>query len=158
MLAPVVEGLTVERAGELFAGLLPAPGPVRAVSRFAEGSVTGAYRIEFAGADPAPVVLKIYDAGSLRFAVKEARALRFLTGHGVDISPQVLAFSRSACSNATCAGSAATPPTRPWPTSSPRTSPGTPPRSPNAPGLPTATATCMRPTCWQSSPGTAPAR
>jgi hypothetical protein len=32
------------------------------------------------------------------------------------------------------------------------------PRSPNAPGLLTATATCMRPTCWQSSPGTAPAR
>ena len=79
----MVEVLTVERAGELFAGLLPAPGPVRAVSRFAEGSVTGAYRIEFAGADPAPVVLKIYDAGSLRFAVKEARALRFLTGHGL---------------------------------------------------------------------------
>lgn len=96
MLAPVVEALTVERARELFAGLLPAPGPIRAVSRFAEGSVTGAYRIEFAGADPAPVVLKIYDAGSLRFAVKEARALRFLTGHGLDISPRVLAFSRSA--------------------------------------------------------------
>jgi hypothetical protein len=51
----VVETLTVERAGELFAGLLPAAGPVRTVSRFAEGSVTGAYRIEFAGADPAPV-------------------------------------------------------------------------------------------------------
>jgi hypothetical protein len=44
----VVEALTVERAGELFAGLLPAPGPVRAVSRFAAGSVTGASRIEFA--------------------------------------------------------------------------------------------------------------
>jgi hypothetical protein len=40
MLPPVVEALTVDRAGELFAGLLPAPGPVRAVSRFAEGSVT----------------------------------------------------------------------------------------------------------------------
>jgi hypothetical protein len=92
----VVEALTVERAGELFAGLMPAPGPVRAVSRFAEGSVTGAYRIEFADADPVPVVLKIYDAGSVRFAVKEARALRFLTGHGLDISPRVLAFSRSA--------------------------------------------------------------
>lgn len=95
MLAAVVEALTVGQARELFAGL-PAPGPVRAVSRFAEGSVTGAYRIEFTGTDPAPVVLKIYDAGSLRFAVKEARALRFLTGHGVDISPRVLAFSRSA--------------------------------------------------------------
>jgi hypothetical protein len=92
----VVEVLTVARARELFAGLLPAPGPVGAVSRFAEGSVTGAYRVEFAGADPAPVVLKIYDAGSPRFAVKEARALRFLTGHGLDISPRVLAFSRSA--------------------------------------------------------------
>jgi hypothetical protein len=92
----VVEALTVERAGELFAGLLPASGPVRAVSRFAEGSVTGGYRIEFTGADPAPVVLKIYGAGSPRFAVKEARALRFLTGHGLDISPRVLAFSRSA--------------------------------------------------------------
>jgi hypothetical protein len=45
-----------------------------------------------------------------------------------------------------------------WPASSPRTSPGTPPRSPNAPGLPTATATCTRPICWQRSPGTVPAR
>jgi len=54
----VVEALTVERARELFAGVLPAPGPVSVVSRFAEGSVTGAYRVEFAGADPAPVVLK----------------------------------------------------------------------------------------------------
>ena len=70
----------MERARELFAGLLPAPGPVCAVSRFAEGSVTGAYRVEFDGADPVPVVLKIYDAGSLRFAVKEARALRFRLG------------------------------------------------------------------------------
>ena len=86
----------MERAGELFAGLLPAPGPVRAVSRFAEGSVTGAYRIEFAGADQAPVVLKIYDAGSVEFAIKEARALRFLAGHGLDISPRLLALSRSA--------------------------------------------------------------
>jgi hygromycin-B 7''-O-kinase len=42
------------------------------------------------------VVLKIYDAGTRRFAVKEARALSFLTGHGLDISPRVLAFSRSA--------------------------------------------------------------
>ena len=92
----MVEALTVERARELFAGLLPAPGPVSVVSRFAEGSVTGAYRVEFAGADPAPVVLKIYDAGSLRFAVKEARALRFLTGRGLDVSPRLLAFSRSA--------------------------------------------------------------
>jgi hypothetical protein len=90
---PAAEALTVERAGELLAGLLPAPGPVRSVSRFAEGSVTGAYRIEFAGPDPAPVVPKIYDAGNRRFAVKEARALRFLTGHGLDISPRVLAFA-----------------------------------------------------------------
>jgi hygromycin-B 7''-O-kinase len=93
--ARVLEALTVERAGELFAGLLPAHGPVCAVSRFAGGSVTGAYRIEFADADQAPVVLKIYGAGD-RFAAKEARALRFLTGHGLDISPRVLAFSGSA--------------------------------------------------------------
>jgi len=44
----VVEALTVERARELFASLLPASGPVCAVSRFAEGSVTGAYRITLA--------------------------------------------------------------------------------------------------------------
>jgi hypothetical protein len=44
----VVEALTVARAGELFAGLLPASGPVRTVSRFGEGSVTGAYRIALA--------------------------------------------------------------------------------------------------------------
>jgi aminoglycoside phosphotransferase (APT) family kinase protein len=98
----VVEALTVDRAGELFVGLLPAPGPVRAVSRFAEGSVTGAYRIEFADADPAPVVLKIYEAGGLRSAVKEVRALRFLTGHGLDISPRALAFSRSASALGGC--------------------------------------------------------
>jgi hygromycin-B 7''-O-kinase len=92
----VSEALTVERVGELFDELLPAHGPVRAVSRFAEGSVTGAYRIEFARADSAPAVLKIYGADSLWYAAKEARALRFLTDHGIDISPRVLAFSRSA--------------------------------------------------------------
>ena len=85
----------MERAGELFAGLLPARGPVGAVSRFAEGSVTGAYRIEFA-AGSAPVVLKIYECQSPWSAAKEARALRFLTGHGFDISPSVLAFSKAA--------------------------------------------------------------
>ena len=74
MLAPVVEGLTVERAGELFACLLPAPGPVRAVSRFAEGSVTGAYRIALA--------LELYNwftisgqAGSLPAIHRELREL-----------------------------------------------------------------------------------
>ncbi|WP_030182832.1 hypothetical protein [Streptomyces sp. NRRL S-813] len=72
------------------------PGPVRAVSRFAEGSVTGAYCIEFAHADSAPVVVMIYGTGDLWLAAKEARALRFLTDHGIDISPRVLAFSRSA--------------------------------------------------------------
>jgi hypothetical protein len=40
--------LTLERAGELLAGLLPARGLVYAVLRFAEGSVTGAYRVELA--------------------------------------------------------------------------------------------------------------
>ena len=92
----MLEGLTVARAGELLADLLPAHGPVRSVSRFAEGTVTGAYRIEFADAASAPVVLKIYEADSPVFAAKEARALRFLTDHGLDISPRALAFSRSA--------------------------------------------------------------
>jgi hygromycin-B 7''-O-kinase len=94
--ARVPGALTLEHAGELFAGLLPAHGPVCAVSRFAEGSGAGAYRIEFADADSAPVVLKIYGAGSPWLAAREARALRFLTGHGFGISPRVLAFSRSA--------------------------------------------------------------
>ncbi|GAA3798132.1 hypothetical protein GCM10022403_034990 [Streptomyces coacervatus] len=89
------EAVTVECVGELFEELLAANGPVRAVSRFAEGSVTGAYRIEFARAGVAPVVLKIYGADSFGYAAKEARALRFLTDHGVGISPRVLAFSRS---------------------------------------------------------------
>jgi hypothetical protein len=53
-LARVPAALTLERAGELLAGLLPARGPVCAASRFAEGSVAGAYRIEFAGAGSAP--------------------------------------------------------------------------------------------------------
>jgi len=88
--------LTAERAGELLVGLLPAHGPVRAVSRFAEGSVAGAHRIDFADADRAPVVLKIYEDESPWTAAKEARALRFLTRHGFGISPRVLAFSRSA--------------------------------------------------------------
>lgn len=93
--ARVPGALTLERAGELFARL-PAHGPVRAMSRFAEGSVTSAYRIEFADAGSAPVVLKIYEDESPWLAAKEARALRFLTGHGLDIAPRVLAFSRSA--------------------------------------------------------------
>jgi hygromycin-B 7''-O-kinase len=92
----VSEELTAERAGELFAELLPAHGPVRAVSRFAQGSVTGAYRVDFAGADPAPVVLKIYEAETLWCAAKEVHVLGFLTDHGIDISPRALAISSSA--------------------------------------------------------------
>jgi hypothetical protein len=65
------------------------------VSRFAEGSVTGAYRIGFAGAGSASVVLKIYQDQSPWSAAKEARALRFLTGHGFDMSPRVLVLSRA---------------------------------------------------------------
>lgn len=92
----VPEELTARRAGELFAGLLPARGEVASVSRFAEGSVTGAYRVDFASADAAPVVLKVYEADTLWCAAKEARALRFLAEHGIDISPRVLAFAESA--------------------------------------------------------------
>jgi hygromycin-B 7''-O-kinase len=92
----VPEELTVERAGKLFAELLPAHSPVRAVSRFAEGSVTGAYRIDFADPDSAPVVLKIYEADTLWCAAKESHVLGFLTDHGIDISPRALAISRSA--------------------------------------------------------------
>jgi len=92
----VPEELTVQCAGELFAELLPALGPVSTLSRFAEGSVTGAYRVEFARAESAPVVLKIYESDSLWCAAKEARALRFLTSHGIDVSPRALAFSKCA--------------------------------------------------------------
>ena len=92
----MAEALSVQCANELFADLLPAHGPVRAVARFAEGSVTGAYRIEFADPDAAPAVLKIYGADDASCAAKEARALRFLTGHGFDISPRVLALSACA--------------------------------------------------------------
>ena len=90
------EELTLQRAGELFAELLPARGPVASVSRFAEGSVTGAYRVEFANADAAPVVLKVYETDNLWCAAKESRALKFLTDQGIDISPRVLAFAKSA--------------------------------------------------------------
>ena len=103
------EELTVERAGELFAELLPAYGPVRAVSRFAQGSVTGAYRVDFAAdsgsavsaqlahsAQPAPVVLKIYEPDTLWSAAKESHVLGFLSDHGIDIAPRALAISRSA--------------------------------------------------------------
>jgi hygromycin-B 7''-O-kinase len=92
----VPEVLTPERARELFAELLPARGPVHAVSRFAEGSVTGAYRVDFADEDSTPVVLKIYETDTLWCAAKEAFALGFLTGHDIEISPRVLAFSNSA--------------------------------------------------------------
>lgn len=90
------EELTLQCAGELFAELLPARGPVASVSRFAEGSVTGAYRVDFANPDAAPVVLKVYEADNLWCAAKEARALKFLTDQGIDISPRVLAFAKSA--------------------------------------------------------------
>jgi hygromycin-B 7''-O-kinase len=92
----VSEALTVERVSELFAELLPERGPVRVVSRFAEGSVTGAYRVEFADAGSAPVVLKTYEPENVWWAGKEARALRFLAEHDIDISPRLLAFSKSA--------------------------------------------------------------
>ncbi|MDI5962260.1 phosphotransferase family protein [Streptantibioticus silvisoli] len=88
--------LTVESAGGLLTGLLPAYGSVRAVTRFAEGSVTGAYRVDFAAAGTAPVVVKVHGRDDLVSAVREARALRFLTRHGIDVSPRVLAFSRCA--------------------------------------------------------------
>jgi len=92
----VPEAPTVEQARELFAELLPEYGPVRAVSRFAEGSVTGAYRIDFADPDTAPAVLKIYETDTRWCAEKEAHVLGFLTDHGIDISPRALAFSASA--------------------------------------------------------------
>jgi hygromycin-B 7''-O-kinase len=92
----VSEALGAAPVAELCAGLLPECGPVRAVSRFAEGSITGAYLVEFAAADAAPVVLKVYEGDSLWCATKEAHALRFLTGHGIDISPRLLAVSPSA--------------------------------------------------------------
>jgi hygromycin-B 7''-O-kinase len=90
------EALTVERASVLFAELLPAYGPVRAVSRFAQGSVNGAYRIDFTDAATVPVVLKAYPLENPWWGFKEARALSFLTEHGIDISPRLLAFSKSA--------------------------------------------------------------
>jgi len=86
----------VERADGLLAELLPGHGRVHSVVRFAEGTVTGAYRVEFARAESAPVVLKLYARDDRRLAAKEAAALRFLTGHGIDVSPRLLAFSGSA--------------------------------------------------------------
>jgi hypothetical protein len=71
----VPEALDVEHAGALLAGLLPGSGPVRGVSRFAGGSITGAYRVEFADARSAPVVVKIYGIEDRWLATKEARAL-----------------------------------------------------------------------------------
>lgn len=91
------EALDLERATELLASLLPANGPVAAVSRFSEGSITGAYRVEFAHDGSAPVVLKVYQPAHMWWmAAKETHALRFLADHGIAVSPRVLAFSRSA--------------------------------------------------------------
>jgi aminoglycoside phosphotransferase (APT) family kinase protein len=92
----VPEELPLERARELFADLLPSRGQVCAVSRFAEGTTTGAYRVEFASPDAKPIVLKVYKTGNLWSAAKEARALSFLAEHGIDVSPRVLAFSKAA--------------------------------------------------------------
>ncbi len=88
--------LTVERANALFAEALPAYGRVRSVMRFAEGSVTGAYRVDFAADDAAPVVVKVYEPDDVWNAVKEVRSLRFLTEHGIDVSPRALGFSKAA--------------------------------------------------------------
>jgi aminoglycoside phosphotransferase (APT) family kinase protein len=83
-----------ERAERLLAELLPGYGPVTGVSRFAEGTVTGAYRIGVG--DGRAVVLKVYGPGESWSAAKEAGALGFLTEHGIGISPRLLAFSRAA--------------------------------------------------------------
>lgn len=98
----VFEALSRTTAGELCADLVPAHGPVRAVSRLTEGSVTGAYHIEFAAA--APLVLKTYQPDWPAFARTEARALRFLSDNGSDngidsgsdISARLVAFSTAA--------------------------------------------------------------
>lgn len=90
------ETLTVERADALFAELLPAYGRVRAVTRFAQGSVTGAYRVDFAHDDVAPVVVKVYEPDDVWSAAKEASSLRFLAEHGIGISPRALGFSKAA--------------------------------------------------------------
>jgi aminoglycoside phosphotransferase (APT) family kinase protein len=90
------EALSLERAAKLLTELLPERGPVHEVSRFADGSVTGAYRVEFADPRSAPVVLKIYATENRWWAIKEALALRFLTDHGIDLSPRLLAYSEAA--------------------------------------------------------------
>src|SRR4051812_40131768 len=58
--SPVSEALAVKRANELCTDLLPMRGEVRAVARFVEGSITGAYRIDFVDADATPAVVKVY--------------------------------------------------------------------------------------------------
>ena len=88
--------VSLERMGKLLAELLPERGPVHGVSRFADGSVTGAYLVEFADTRSAPVVLKIYAAENAWWATKEALALRFLTDHGIELSPRLLASSEAA--------------------------------------------------------------
>jgi aminoglycoside phosphotransferase (APT) family kinase protein len=87
--------LTPELAGPLLAEILPDRGPIAEVARFAEGAVTGAYRVSFTHHEVNPVVVKVYAPESRGDAAKEARALKLLRERGIFAVPRVLGFRKA---------------------------------------------------------------
>jgi aminoglycoside phosphotransferase (APT) family kinase protein len=91
--------LTPELAGPLLAEILPDRGPVSAVARFAEGSLTGAhrgaYRVSFAHHEVNPVIVKVYAPEGRGNAAKEARALKLLRERGIFAAPRVIGFRKA---------------------------------------------------------------
>ena len=87
--------LTSELVDQLFVDLLPGRAPVAEVTRFAQGSVSGAYRVSFAGGTAGPVVLKVPAWNDQWMAAKEAYVCRLLAEHGISLVPEVLAFHES---------------------------------------------------------------
>lgn len=87
--------LTPDLAGPLLAEILPENGPIAEVARYAEGAVTGAYRVSFTHHEVNPVVVKVYAPESRGHAAKEARALKLLRERGIFAVPRVLGFRKA---------------------------------------------------------------
>ena len=94
--SPQIPTLTPDLVRQLFAEMLPGSGQIAEVERFAEGSVSGAYRVSFAGAAEEPVVVKLPSPKYPWLAAKEVYGYRLLAEHGISAIPEVLAFQESA--------------------------------------------------------------
>ena len=94
--APRPPALTRDLLQQLFDELLPGRAPVAEVTRFAEGTVSGAYQVTFADAQADPVVVKLPAPEYPWAAAKEVHVYRLLAEHAIPAVPQVLAFEESA--------------------------------------------------------------